>query len=201
MGRIKVYLNKKNNQVSLTLAELLIATVLMGVVLLTVASLDITSRRLYTKPERDAVVLNDLNLAMEYMIKTIEAGIGDPTRLAFQLRTAATPSACGGICCTGANESFAVRLDSDQDGRTNEDFNFEFCYDPTNHYILAWPLGEYISNNTTGFNITQISPYGSGISEVIISLTGRYNPDEAVSIDNPELTIEGRAYIRAASAR
>jgi hypothetical protein len=201
VDNLKLY--KRNKTYGITLAELLIASTLIGLVLLTVASLDITARRFFSRTEKGIPALNDLTLAMEYMTKTLETSIGDLNNPAFEHPSA---SGCSNACNGGCDDSFAIRSDSssfggNEDGRPYENFNVFFCYDADDHFIRMMPLGEDISRKVTSFNIAAEAPFGSEISEIVISLSGRDKPFQSADTDNPEVNIESRVYLRGAAAR
>jgi len=174
----------------ITLSELLISTALIGLVLLTAASLDIAARRFFSDAEEGIAALNDMSVAMEYMVKGLESSIGDFSTSG----RAFTNYSIDGTCAAYSN-GFRVRLDDDEDGQVSAgDVTVEFCYDAGNNEILRieGASTDTIANRITGFTYDTY-PALPPVSEVVIKLSAQDDPGSGQQLD-----LQSRAYLRAA---
>jgi hypothetical protein len=168
--------NKINYASAVTLAELLISIALIGFVLLAAASIDIAARRFFSGAEEGVAAINDMSVAMEYMVRDLESAIGDFSSPPFALTA----------------NGFQVRLDLDDNGLANDAYSVTFEYNSAQNQITRNTI--VIANRITDFDIT---PSGSPVSEVTIMLEAKDDPAGSC----PELSLQGKAYMRAAPAR
>ena len=183
----------KKNVFGVTLAELIIATVLIGLVLLTAASLDVASRRFYSRAEQGAVALNDISAAIEYMERDFQRTIGDVNAPGF------TAFNCGGSYSAG----FQLLIDFDEDGIAEPppagDIYFTYCYSDANNVIDYTNNIETmtISRRVVDFSYSPPVPIGN----VVVTLKARDDPDSGPDPDNPDVTLQTGAYFRSSSLK
>lgn len=186
--------NKINLVTGVTLVELLISISLVGLVLLTAASLDITARRFFSDAEEGVAALNDMSVAMEYMVRDLESAIGD-----FSAGNRAFTSKAEGACAdyTGSGDGgFAVRIDSNFDGQASaSDSIVEFCYDKSEHQILL--DDNPIASRITSFSVVEDPLLADPVSEVVITLQAQDDPGGT----GPVIDLQSRVYLRAAPAQ
>lgn len=199
----------------MTLAELIIAICLLGLILLTAGFMDIASRKFFSKAEKGAVALNDISTAIEYMERSSQKAMGNievvgtvttftgfvgPTEFNMVNLCA---SYCGGAYTGQCTDGFRLGVDKDQDGIYEiggGDGYDTYCYNSARHIIeFRDPWGEEtpVARKAVGFSIDGTTQPG----EIFITLTARDNPDLPESINNPNVTVQTRAYFRAGSLR
>lgn len=194
MGRI-IKMSKDISGV--TLVELLISVSLIGLVLLTAASLDIAARRFFSDAEEGVAALNDMSVAMEYMVRDLERAIGD-----FSSYPAFISHTDG--ACAAYTDGFSVRLDSDEDGQvTGSDAIVDFCYnyDAVNSYYQILRIEgtntDIIAQKITSFSVVADPSLADPVSEVVIKLQAQDDP----GVSGPLIDLQSRAYLRAAPAQ
>ncbi|MFH1655923.1 MAG: hypothetical protein ABH954_04880 [Candidatus Omnitrophota bacterium] len=176
-------INRVKNLSGVTLAELLISVALIGLVLLTVTSLDIAARRFFQDAEEGVAALNDMSVAMEYMIRELERAIGDFDSPAFDDQA---------VTCTPPI-GFRLRIDTDENGMANEDYSVEFCYSGNQITYDDGSVTQVIANRITGFDIERRPAVGA-VREVVITLNAQDEPGSG-----PNITIQSGAYLRASA--
>ncbi len=194
---MKMY--KLKNISAVTLAELIISTALIGLVLLTAGSLDIAARRFFMSAEAGTAAMNDMTVAMEYMVRELERAIGDFSYPAFECTNG------GGSCTCDVATGFRVRVDLNDDGRidASEGYSRSFSYVAGNHQITFndGTTNTVIAQRVIGFTLERFPGTGNQIREVRIRLSARDDPDEVESITNPTVMLESGAYLRASAVQ
>ncbi|MBM3248303.1 MAG: hypothetical protein FJZ10_02630 [Candidatus Omnitrophica bacterium] len=174
----------------LSLAELLISVTLIGLILLVAGSVDIASRRFFSRAEKGIVALNDITLALEYIGKSAQRAIGDVGNPAVYYN----PAACGAVA------GFKLRIDTDSNGIADATDGFHtFCFGlPASENIT---FTDQIGTDNIICRHLASSPTINGATpgQIRIGLTGRDNPAAIESIDNPNVHIETTVFFRSAS--
>ena len=167
---------------SITLVELLLAVALIGLLIVGISSLDSFARLNLITSDRRVQLQNELTLVLEDMSRSIFRATGNN----IDRGIASIPN------------GFQVRVDNNN---TPEDYTDDDWID----YTLS---GNRINKDAASLNTRDIiiSPGGfnftildQGIG-IEISLVGRFDPTQNVSIDNPGLEMRTKIYSRSASS-
>lgn len=89
----------------ITLTELLIALSLVLLVALAATSIDLASRRFLSSASRESDLQNELNIAMEHIVRNISRGVGK------------NDGSNDWVYVTAGEKRIVVRIDSDGDGK------------------------------------------------------------------------------------
>jgi len=190
---------------SLTLLELLIALVLFSVILLAFTSIQYFSRFHLVTSERQSQLQNELSLALEHMGKSVQLGVGYPPDNPPNY----TPPNHPAIEQRPANDGFRVYIEPTPPTPGNPAGDITVNYILNNHslsndldnvtfstHILSGVVyGLLPANPANGFyiNITENS------SMVEIGLVARWQPDNPVSFDNPQVVMKTGLYARGSA--
>ncbi|MCQ9208803.1 MAG: prepilin-type N-terminal cleavage/methylation domain-containing protein [Omnitrophica bacterium] len=200
-----------------SLAEILIAVVLMALVILAVASVDITSRRFFDTASSESWIQDEAKIAMGHIIKNVQLGIGNMTNAEVADGTS-PPSADntrGFYILNGGNlatsgDRIQIKQDTDKNGRFDgTDKTVEYIYQGNPDYKIIYDEDLDNAANPTedlaagivgsavfSFNDTLPNPTPN---QVLVTVTVRKVPSKAASLDNPETTLTSDIILRAMS--
>jgi len=189
---------------SVTLLELLIALSLIGLVVLGFSSIDLFSRFHVTTSDRRIQLQNDVATALEHMTKQISRAIGNTADKAVKAYT--------------DNKGIRIRID---DNPANGQVDAADHWVAYRHEDIGSPAtdSEIRFYSNAGSTETPAVPYESIARRIVISsggvygvefsgnfdasgwlldnilevkVSGRWNPSQAASNDNPEVTLRTR---------
>lgn len=194
---------------SVTLFELLIAIALLSIVLLAFSSIHIFSNAHVITADRRTKLQNEVSKILEHMTKNVQMGIGYPDNPAL--------IASGNTFTVKANPStFPEYWDPTPSNPADDDKITYTLYDPTHtlsctiihwdgsseptevlsrHIITGVALGPMPDPPVSGFYIDT----SNNNSTVEIGLAARFDPDRSISIDNPQVSMKTRIYVRASA--
>ena len=199
---------------TITLVELILATVLLMTIILSATSLDIATRYFFKSSDLKAKVLNEASLITEHIAKNalfsvgegglkVSADDGDITRRAFSV------SADGNRLKIRqdlrSDNNYYQSLDTPQD--SNDDRCVEYMFDSTTHTVT---YARYTNYNCTGTSQTitltnKLMPLQgekyvtydpTHPFRIAISLKLRHNPAKAAdSKTNPEMDLKTALFV------
>ena len=187
---------------SVSLLELLTAIALITIVILGIASIEIFSRHHVLSSDRRAKLQNEASLALEHMTKHISDAIGN------------TASSEPPFVLYADNKGIRVRTDSNRDGRVDvndvwiayrhEDIGSPVTDSAIRYYPTAGtgvspsgtpqPIARKVVIGSTGFELTTEG------RTIEVKITCRWHPNQAVSVDNPEVTMRSKIDMPSVSA-
>lgn len=142
----------------ITLTELLIVIILLSVVMVAVMAVNISARRFLTDAQVSSRAQSEASLTLEHIYQNVRLGIGSKGRPGIEYWTGYT--------------GFKVRIDTDGDGRPDEDIDdgIGYYYDSASEEIRFVPdvsvpnptvLGTYevIGEGVTAFNYEVIKNF------------------------------------------
>lgn len=190
---------------AVTLLELLISVVLLSVITLAVTNMELFSRFHVIAAIRRAKLQNEISFALDHMNKHITNAIGYSTNWAVLK----TPGAGG--------DGITVRIDSNKNGKVDAT-DTQIVYSHLNlstdnseiaFYPNAGGTPEMIADKIVrdGGTVKGLEFLGNfnpatnyledNVLEVVI--VGRWQPDQPVSSDNPEITMRSRIQMPSVS--
>lgn len=178
-----------NHKRGITLLELLIAIILLSVVVLAVSNIDLFSRYHVISSEHRARLQNDISYALEHMTKEIGNAAGN--RQVQNPINITTISGCPGI---------VVYTDYNGDGQADLWIAYLFNNTAPNYQILYCPNCSNSACSTCNTALTTIAqriyaftPVDNNLTNYMdVDITGRWQPAQDVSVDNPEITLRTR---------
>ncbi len=176
------------NHKSVTLVELLIAVVLLSVIVIGFSSIDTFSRLQVMSSDRRAKLQNDASYALEHMAKEISMAIGD-----FNYNP---------VTIEDSNKRIRVYIDANNDGQRN-DYEIAYQYDSANYQIQYYSPYPSVTPETISKKISAcvFNHTWNGTKEnfVKVDIAARWDPAQAVSLDNPEISMKNHIYMPAVS--
>ncbi len=170
---------------SLTLIELLIAITLLSVIILAISNIDLFTYFHTISADRRVKVQNEVSYVLEHMTKEISKAIGDVNNpatnttaisggIGVYVDLASDGSAGDGRRGTGGDRWIGYR-------RSTNDFQYcSNCGSGVNPSCSSW---DTLSGRITNFTRSVTDNY------VDVSITARWQPAQAASSDNPEVTM------------
>jgi len=178
-----------NQNKSLSLMELIIALALMGLIILGINSINIFSLNHLLTADRRAKVQNEVSYVLECMTKEISRAIGN---------SANCPTNCPvSVLNMGTDIVLSARIDANKNGQSDSypiDYDIVYWFDNTAHTIdycnNSSGAGNVQCTETLSQTITSFNPtYNKANNYVGVAITGRWDPNQAVSPDNPEVSM------------
>ncbi len=204
----RITIEQYNHRTGVTLLELLIAISLLVVIVLGFSSIDLFSRYHVMSSDRRAKLQNDASYVLEHMAKNIGQGIGDinnstvdPSDIvsdtAIKVWVDGNPYASPAVSPNGRRDAYPDDRQIAYRYRTTGSEQYQFWY----YAVCRGPncnqsgstSPEVLSSKITNFTRTPADNY------VYIQVTARWQPDQAASVDNPEITLRNRINMPAVS--
>jgi hypothetical protein len=191
---MKAHYNK-----SVSLVELLIASTLIILIAVGFTGIDIFSRHHVINAERRVKMQNELAYTLETVNKAVTRGIGDYNNPPLALLA----------------NGFQVRVDDNSPG-TPRDYgddtlvNFTLSGNDLKYQVGAGPEEILASHILPGVNFGSLPPnpadgfyiqLSNNDTMLEIALVARWKPNEASSIDNPQVSMKSNISARSSAAK
>jgi Tfp pilus assembly protein PilV len=184
---------KPNNNIGITLIELIVSIILLGMVVVSFFSIDLFSRQQFLATDKRAKLQNEAVYVLSHISKQLTRAIGDVNNLPVNI----TPS-------SGITSVIRATIDATPDGMLDfsNDANISYCYNSVgcNHAAVAYsiyfnsnisaasvPAAEILASHVRSFYATQS---GNCVSVNIVTC---WDPAESSqpcgSLDNPAINI------------
>ncbi len=173
---------------SLTLVELLAASMITVIMMIAIASMDISLRNLFGKPTANSIIATRLATAMNHIARSVNLAVGDKTGLTgWDMGV----SDSGGVLHLRLEDNYTPSNYSDDKWFLYQYFgppNYELRYCEANPNTISGACVTPIKtfSNIKGFTPTLTQDAATKQFHVKISLTGAY---DATQISSPELTL------------
>jgi len=197
------------NTYAVTLIELLLAISLLVVVMLAVSAIDIVSRRQLKEVDLRTTLYNEINYAMESIVKNVSQAVGiysDPAVCVNS--TGTTPTGCPADDSVQSGSYLNFRR-QDTSGVAPTFSNL--ADNPWGVYRLASNEIQYSENSGSTWDSLTRSRISSilftrggtqNINSVNVRISAREKPLSAVDpLTNPEVTVESNITVNGMSAR
>lgn len=196
-----------------TLAELLVAIVLMGIVAMAVVSVDIASRRFFGTSSKESWIQDEGKIAMEHIVRRLQLGVGDlgnPRALGENPNDAAGCSRGFYILNAGGNlaasgNRIQIKIDKNEDGKyvAANDKVVEYSYQGTPNYKIVYTDPDLPGNEDLADGIVQFALFTMGglDNQVKVTITVLRDPGQAPSLENPATTLTSDIILRAMSTK
>jgi hypothetical protein len=186
-----------NNKRGLTLAELLIAICIFSLIVIGFSSIDTFSRYHIITSDRRAKLQNDASYALEHMTKNVLQGVGnisqpplEPIANGFRVRVDLNTPPTPAILTDDTWINYTLSGNTLSCSLNNETLS--------NFIVSGVVFGQMPSNPDSGFYINFTD---NNYTLIEIGLVARYQPNNPISVDNPQITMKTRLYTSGSAAR
>jgi len=168
-----------------TLLELLVAVILVSVIVLAIANIDLFSRFQIISSDRRAVLQNQVSFALEHMSKNLVRAIGDFNLPAINITT------------NPGGTEIRAWIDASGDGKRGSG-DCEIAYRFTGYQIWYYEpccsstpelIARNIASLVTNPGVGSVIPNTTTGNRLDITIAARWKPQQAKSVDNPEVAM------------
>ena len=180
-----------------TLLELLIAISLIAVISVGLVSISIFTQHHVISSDRRAKVQNAVSLVLEHMAKNIRGTDTSGGAIGYSGKSP--------ITIANAGAKIFIIVDSNNNGRFDDsgvDGTIIYEFNAITHNIDFTPAGSTTPEPLTQGTIVSVQfAYNITDNFIEVQITGRWRPDQAISLVNPEVVMLNRINMPSVSLR